>query len=667
MQSRLASRLVDVDWQSKKGGELAQCLSAIFTQVRDEAAWRFDRDDYHWGLYEGDPSGGSLSVTSRRNMTYLNATLPDNVCKMGVDTLTAKVATIRPIPQVLTSRGNYKDQRKARKLRQFIQGEFFQQKVHEKLAPKIIKDALVARGGVVHVYTEGAKIKVDRVHPWTLFVDDWDAEHGEPTTMFRLRTMDRRKAVDKVAKTKAQKEAIRSASYFSSSVSRMRDEERSSTVERVELLEVWYRCQDHDPDDEEHECTGRHVIMCEGSGDDCVLLDEPWTINGFPFAVLTYDTPNTGFWGSGLVQTGEGYQYSINRANEKLGEMYDQSGVAVILRDGSGVFKEDITNGLRVMHCRPGPYEPKTFDIDLVNEHTRMRPVELTERCLNSFGVSQMAAQSKKPQGVDAGVALQTLDDIESQRHIVFGRAFESWCMDVARLLVECVKRIAEEYGDYETKVPMKGAYLPLKWKDVEIDGFQLEMQSVGQLFTSFAGRLDKLKTLFEMGAIDTATFMRHLDAGDLQSELDLETVDRLIVDEMIEAMLDAPEVANDNDPDADYISPSGYLPLEWAHRRAHLRRLQAEMDGAPERVLRLLTRFIDDLQYLMDKNKATAMTPEGGPVDPMAAPPMPPGPPMPPPPPGGPPLDPMMPQALAPSGDQLMTPGPGGMPPMAA
>lgn len=659
MPSATARNVIAADWWALKGDELAETLGTVFRVVRDENQWRTDKDDYHWGLYEGDGDGG-IKIRSRRNMTYANATLPDNVCKMSVDTLTAKAATIRPIPQVLTSRGNWKDKRRARKLRQLIQGEFYRQSIHEKLAAVIIKDSLVARGGVVQVYANGKRPKVERVHVWDLYTDDWDAEFGEPMSMFRLRTMDRRKAVAKFGKTKALKDKIQQAGYFSSSTQWIRDQERASTVDRVELLEAWYRCTEHDDDDEDHECTGKHVIICDGA----VLFEEDWEHDYFPFAILTYDTPNTGFWGKGLVQSLEGYQCSIDAANEKLDEQYANSGKGILTRDGSGILKSDIVNGVRHLQCKPGPYDPQVFDMDLVNEHMRMRPPELIERALNAAGLSQMSAQSQKPAGIDSGIALQTLDDIESQRHIVFGRRFESWCMNVARLLIDVIKDIAKKYGDYAVKVPLKGAYLDLKWSEVNVDGFQLEMQSVGQLFMSYAGRLEKLKTLFEMNAIDKGTFLMQMDAGDVQGELDLETVDRLTVDEMIESMLDSNQnvAANDND---DYIAPNGYLPLEWAHKRAHQRRLQAELDGAPEYVLQLLTRFIDDLSFLMDQNKATAMAPSGGPVqvDPNAPPPPPPGAGLPPPPPGGPPV---LPMAMGPSGDQLMS-GPGGAMPAAA
>lgn len=650
-----AKRVLEADWWTKRGDELAETLGVCFRIVADENAWRTDKDEYHWGLYEATGQGG-VTVRSRRNMTYESATLPDNVCKMAVDTLTAKVATIRPIPQVLTSRGNWRDQRRARKLRQLIDGEFHRHQIHEKLGARIIKDALVARAGVVQVYVQGKRPRVERVHPWTLYVDDWDAEFGEPLSLYRLRTMDRAKAIALFGRGTKLRDKIREAGRLSSYQQMALDEERNATVDRIELVEAWHRCPEHGDDDEDHKCVGKHVIICDGA----VLLEEEWPHEFFPFAVLTYDTPNTGFWGSSLVQSLEGYQVAINRANTKLDEMYDLSGRGVLVKDGSGIYKSDIVNGLRVWQCKPGPYEPVVLDLDLVNEHMRQRPVELIERGLNASGVSQMAAQSQKPAGVESGIALQTLDDVESQRHIVFGRRYESWCMDVARLLIECIKQIAREHGEYAVKVPLKGAYLDLKWSDVEVDGFQLQMQSVGQLYMSFAGRLDKLKTLFEMGAIDKATFMRHMDAGDVQSELDLETSERLTVDEMLEAMLDIDPVANDNDDDG-YIAPNGYLPLKWAHRRAHQKRLQAELDGAPPHVLELLSRWIDDIAYLMDKEKAAAVGPMA--PGPAPAPTMGPEPAPPPPPDGG-----GLPVGMAPRGDVLMGAPPDmGAPPVAA
>lgn len=595
IQAHNATRVVSANWFEEEGDKLVDTLTAVFDHVRDENEWRTDADEFHWGLYEGTGVGG-VRTSSRRGLTYAWATLPDNLSKMAVDTLTAKVASIRPVPIVTSDRGSWRDQRRAKKIRQYIRGAFHQHKVHEKLGYKIIRDSLVGRAGVVQVYREGKRTYVERVHPWELFVDEWDAQYGEPRALFRVREMNREVAIKKYGKGDSKKtEALKKAGYFSRS--RYREDTSWSTVEKVELLEAWYRCTDHDDDDPDHECTGRHVLICEGA----LLEEEVWKKDGFPFAVLTYDDPNTGFWGNGLVKTLEGAHVELNMTNERLSESYRLSGKGVILRDGSGIYNQQVVNGLFVWNCKPGPYDPTVFDLDLVNEHMRARPGELIERGLSAIGLSQMATQAKKPAGVTAAVALQTLDDIESQRHIVIGRKYESWCMDVARLLLDAIKEIAEEYGDHEVRVPMRGAFLTTKWSEVRVDGFQLEMETVGSLFLNFTGKLDKLKALFDAQLIDGTTFMRHLDAGDLQSELDLETVNQILVDEMLEAMLDN---ENEQNPDDDYIAPIGELPLAWAIKRTHQTKLKAKLEGAPRNVLRLLQRFADDL-ILLEKGPA--------------------------------------------------------------
>ncbi len=52
--SQTARSVVDGDWWEKDGDELANTLGTVFTMVRDEAQWRADADDYHWGLLRGD-------------------------------------------------------------------------------------------------------------------------------------------------------------------------------------------------------------------------------------------------------------------------------------------------------------------------------------------------------------------------------------------------------------------------------------------------------------------------------------------------------------------------------------------------------------------------------------------------------------------------------------
>jgi hypothetical protein len=131
------------------------------------------------------------------------------------------------------------------------------------------------------------------------------------------------------------------------------------------------------------------------------------------------------------------------------------------------------------------------------------------------------------------------------------------------------------------------------------------------------AAKLEKAKILFDAQLIDRATFLRLLDAPDLSAELDMETADRLVIDEQLEFMLDS------EDTESDYQMPSPYTNLDWAMRRAQQKLNRAKIDGAPEANLNLLRRYIDDAQAAKEKAEARAgmAAPQPNAPPPMGAP----------------------------------------------
>ena len=205
------------------------------------------------------------------------------------------------------------------------------------------------------------------------------------------------------------------------------------------------------------------------------------------------------------------------------------SGVGILVPDGSNIHDQEIRNGITQIRHKPG-LPPSVFQMDLVNEHLRQRPRELTQDALNDAGLSQMSVQSEKPAGVTAAVALQTLDDIETERFMVFGRAYESWCLEVARRFIDCAKTIAEDFGDMSVGVPMKDGILHLSWKDVYVDGFELRVFPTSLLLSSSAR--DSIASRI-CGTPGSSTEPRScvISMRPTQAELDLETADRLVID----------------------------------------------------------------------------------------------------------------------------------------
>jgi hypothetical protein len=600
-------------WPEEPKDSVHVALAAVFRSVADECAWRIDADEYHAGLYSASDRPG-IRGQSHRNYEYGPATLPYNVCRQSADTLTSKIAKHRPLPQVLTQRGSWKNQKRARKMTQFLEGEFYRQRIYEKHASKIVRDALVFGRGALKVWSDGKRIKSERTHCWELFVDPWDAHYGDPRNLYHCRSMDRGVAIERFARDdkgklrKAIVEAIESAGRFVLASLDTFDADRAGiTVDRVDIIEAWHLPSSEDADD------GRHVVICEGA----TLLDEPWTYDYFPFAILNYNDPLEGFWGHGLVEQIEGYQYEINLASDKSSEQHRMSGVGIITIDGSGIHDQEFRNGITIMHAKAGGQMPHVFDMDLVNEHTRQRPRELTQDALNESGLSQMSVQSQKPKGVTAAIALQTLDDIETERFMVFGRAYETWNLQVARLFIDCAKQIANDNGDMAVSVPMKGGLLDLSWNDVYVDGVEIRVMATSLLPQQLGARLEKLKDLWNTGLLDRAAFLRHLDAPDLQAELDLETADQLVVDEMLEKMSDAEE----DEGESAYMPPSAYQQLQdpqkpgqpgWALKRCQQRLNRGILDGMPEFNQDFLRRFLKDGAELLAKMQPPPAPPTG-------------------------------------------------------
>lgn len=636
------------DWVSKTGADLHGALTSVFQTVRDEAEWRVEADELHLGFYKQSERYG-VRGQSQRYAEYDQATLPHNVCRGGVDTLQAKIAKQRPLPEVQTFRGTWSNQKRARKMTQFLEGIFYRTKIFEKHAPAIVRDALIFGRGHLCVFTSGRRVRVERRFPWEVFDDEWDARHGEPRNRFYMRSMDLGVALETFARTEAggwnqeRKRAVEQAGLFAAAAD---TDYVSTTVQRIHVVDAYHLCddpdahaEDADPDtddaaddsDEEgdtgtgeargrgarpkkHKCSGRHIVFTTAG----VLIDEPWEYDYFPDVQLNYNEPVVGSKGTGLIEQLEGYQYAINETCEVLSEQYRMSGVHILTPDNAKISYQDYRNGINITGYAPGG-DPKIFHADLVNEHMRARPRELRQDALNDVGLSEMSVQSEKPAGITAAIALQTLSDIETERFFMFGRAYETWCLEIGRRFVDCAKLIAESYGDYAVSVPMRGknAMLPLKWADVTVDGVQLRILASSNLPQQPAARMQALNDMWERQQIDRATYLRLLDDPDLSAERDLETADKMVIDEMLERMRDA-EV---EDGETAYMPPSEYQQIwteddtgrkkpGWAPRRAQQFYNRMLLDGAPEYNLDLIRRFMKSCDDMINKANSSQMAP---------------------------------------------------------
>jgi hypothetical protein len=595
-------------WQYAKKGDVHTDLLPTWTAIRNENQWQRDADSFHVSLYSGAGEELSLSRQSKRGYQYGPNTLPYNLCRSAVDTLVAKISKHRPLPQVLTQKGNWSQQQRAKKATFFLEGQFENSKIFKKHGKRIVRDAAIFGRAFLYVWHDEKNIIVERTYPWEVFTDPWDAYYGEPRRIYRFRSMDRAVAIRRWPGKKAMlKDAARldvAGDAPSDSWSNVQ------MVDRIDIIEAWSLRSGEDEKD------GRYVAVCS-EGD---LEDSEWDEDFFPFAKLFYNDPVTGDLGTGLVEQLEGYQHDINTSSTGISEAFQKLGTSIItVPDNAGIHHTEFKNGVGyLLYHKPGA-SPSVFQPNPVNPMVAQRPMTLFNDGLNDAGISALSARSEKPAGVVSGIAIQTLDDVETERFIVFGRSYETFCIDVAQLMICANRSIAEKYGEFAVSVPMQDGkgLMPLKWADVDVDGFFLRVFPTSLLPQQLGARLEKLKMLWETELIDRSTFLRQLDAPDLQSELDLETADKLLIDEQLEYLAESPEETN-----VSFVVPSPYSDLQWALKRSSQRINRLQLDGAPDYVMRRITSYNDAVAMMLDGDEPDQPPPEGAPVE-QPAPPM--------------------------------------------
>jgi len=613
-------------WWKEPKEEAYTALFALADYIRETQSWQTEADDYHAQMYAG-ARAACWSTEGVSAYEYEPTHLARNIARSAVDTYVAKVFKHRPLPEILANKGSWRDQRRAKKMTQLVEGEFDKHKVFKRWARAIGRDAGVWGRGVLNIdieLEESKSIRCERVLPEELYVDEADAKHGNPCNLYYITDADVGRVIEAFAEDdEGLARAIEDAGIYDGQTN-VRDIQ-IRTVDRVRLVESWHLCDNEeahaDLEPTEHDCKGRQVVAVRGVS----LVDEVWTFKRFPFAVLNYLEPLKGYWGTGLCEQLEGYHHEQNLMSEKVSDGHYYVGGGILYLENAGdVVEEDFTNatGVKILRGAPGG-EPKFFNPEPVHPQTYQYLRDIGPDALNEVGMSEMSATGSKEPGLTAAVAINAVDDIQSERLSMQGYGYAEWCCDVAELFLMWIRHIAKKHGDYTARVPLKGGILELNWKDVALDSYVVQVKNSALMRLSPAARRQMAQDMFDRGQLDSLDYMRVVESTDIGAEIDVRTAQRVLADEQIEAMLDAEDPT---DPNA-YKPPSPYTnDFAWSKARAQQRLAEAISAGCNEANLDLVRDYVLDCEAL----EAKAAGPSPAPTEPMA-PPMMPGPGMPP------------------------------------
>lgn len=583
-------------WSDLEGDELGNALVAVVDSLEKQDENRRTRCQRMLSMYEGRSI--SLQDDQYYSDTAISLQMPPlyNLVRSACDTAQADIAgRQKPKPMFMTTGADWKARRRAKKLDKFVEAQLCQAQGQYQdawqLMLDVFHDTTKVGTGLAKVYgdVEEKKVRIERVLPWEIHVDEREARYGNPSNLFHCYDMERDLAIDVFCNVEddpigneRRRMAIQSAKVSRAGARRV--------VDCIRIREGWKLPQGKKD--------GVHGIAVDGA----LLYSEPWTRPRFPFCKLVWNRQTIGWWGVGIADEGEAQQSTINDTAERLGERIRICSTKRTYYNPNAIDRKHLEDGgdsetlipvkdmAQVPQPEPvQPASPQEFEWLSQNK----------QWFYELRGVSQMTANSQKPPGVNAAVAMQALNDIQTVRFLPKARAYETAFETLGQLICDAAKDIAEQHGGFLLQWPGKRFLLELNWNDVSLDEdmYQIRVSPVSQFSRDPSAILEMASELRQSGDITRETYLQMIGMPDFEEMLTRETAESEWIRDLMDRYLDS-TTDQELEDNGGFESPEPFLAnVPGAVTICVATYWEAKRDRAPEYCLELIRRFIVELQ----------------------------------------------------------------------
>lgn len=585
------SKLPDLPWYAQKQPEdVALSAWAVFTYLSDNYGNQREGIIRNMRLYGGgavDGYGLFAQAQSASQGFRASDRLSLNVIASNIDTYVSKMAKEMPRPRFLTTGGNFKAQRRAKRLQKFMDALYYNLGLRD-LSLDQVRDSCVFGTGLLYFYRIGSKIHAERVFPGEVYIDPTQSLYGLPTEFFREKFVDRSVLMSMFSHSPKALEVIRTAdsmadpTYQRSTYQYDRDQ--------IRVLMAWHLESGPGAGD------GK-FIMCVQNG---ILQDIPYERETAPFSKLVWKKPMRGYWGQGIAHDLTGLQIEINRLLKKIQEAHHLLAVPWVLRPvGSRVNPAQIQNVPALILDYNGEIPPTVVSHRTVNPEIYEHLQRLINYSYEITGISQLSATSEKPAGLNSGVALQEFHDIGTERFQDQGRRREDIvAIEYSEHLIALCIEIAEDEGcpDCVMNSAENGELEKIDWNDVRIprDDLVIQVYPTSSFPKTPAAKQERVMQLMGGQMIDPAEALKLLDFPDLEAYA--QRRDAPIED--IEAVIGILE-------DGKYETPEPFSDFVRARPMVQAAYLRARRHGARESILNNFRRYMVDLDALQQRTAA--------------------------------------------------------------
>ena len=422
------------------------------------------------GLYNIDESP--------ENDTTLTPSI--NVIKSCIDTLTSKIAQSKVRPFFNCINGTFKDINVCKNAQQYFDQYFDIEEVNKKVS-MAFRDACIFDHGVIYVDSETKSIT--KALPWQVFVRPAELTYNNVTRAYYCQndypvSMLPEKYRNKVLKANPDQEYVTYGIYYDTV-----DQCKAVYISELDFVEI-----------------------------------EKYEGNRVPFIFLWYNNPIHGGSSVSVVDMLYGIQKEVNTLMSKVKDASQLSpALTFFLPDDATIKSTQLNNrvgnvitykatsdmsGSPVTVATPNFIDSQY--IELINN--------LKETAYEMVGISQLSAQSKKPSGLNSGIALQTVEDVESER-------FEEQLNQVIRGYVEIAKTCLRVFPKEETILPDTPNRLDVRWGDIvdEEKKMQIQFSAADSLSKDPSTKLQQLQQLAQVGVIPQERIAQFMELPDLE------------------------------------------------------------------------------------------------------------------------------------------------------
>lgn len=533
-------------WKAKTDRELCDQMLSTAAFLKTSQNYRNRQAAVYARLY-GNMNLFSFIGTSASKLDSLQGLPTDrptfNLVQSATDTLVSRISQSRPSPVFLTDNSDYKERNLAKKLNNFILGEFYSAQAYRH-GEYILRDALVEGTGCLKVYeTSDKRVGIERVLLTELLTDPNESIYGSPRQLFQFKLMDRA-VLQEIMGGKYSAIIERAEKAYPDNSA-----DSSKTIsDQVMVVEAWRLPSGKDSGD------GRHTIACTSG----IITDEEYTKDKFPFVFLHYSTRLLGFWAQGLAEQLMGTQLEINSLLYTISRAIKLVGVPRVFQEvGSKVIKAHNNNDVGVIIEYRGT-KPSYEVAPCVPQEMYAQLQRLINYGYQQCGVSAMQATAEKPKGLDSGEAQRVYDDIATDRYASLSRRYDNIFIDLAYLMTDMAKDIAERDGTYSTVYPGKDGTKTIDLPAVKLlqDPFVIQCFNMSSLPRDPAGRMQKVTEMIQGGMVSVKEGRRLLDFPDLGQMEKLANASEERIFQYLDAIVE----------DGEYNPPDPFMDLQLAN-----------------------------------------------------------------------------------------------------